>query len=1441
MNPGPASTHAGADHSDPVGVEERQLASTMSELENGSYGDDSDMTVAVPDDDSPFDLEKTLRLYVRRQAHAEIKSRELGVLFQDLQVVGVGMTSSYQSTFASMIDPRTLFEYVRKWRHPPLRNILSGFEGVVRPKEMLLVLGSPGSGCSTLLKTLANQRAEYHSIKGEVSYDSFAPKEIAKHFRGDVVYCPEDDVHFPTLTVDETLRFAISMRTPHARQDRISRDQYIRLMTDGSEAIFGLRHVKNTPVGDASIRGVSGGEKKRVSISEVLAGRALITSWDNSTRGLDSSTSLEFIRALRIYTDICRRAMIVSIYQAGEQLYNLFDKVCVIYEGRMVYFGPASRAREYFIEMGFQPSPRQTTADFVVAVTDPKARVARPGFEQSVPRTAAEFAARYVQSDTAKQNREDMDAYRAEFIGKSQPGFAFKQSAHAERARTMHKTSPYTVSLPMQIRAGLVRRVQILKGNYVMEVSQILIFAIMSTIVGTVFVNLSTATSAYFSRGGVLFFSLLFSLISAMAELPSLFTQRPIVARHHRSALYAPFVDALARSVVDMPILFLTMTVFSIILYFVVGLQRTPGQFFVFLLFIFVMSLTMKTMFRSMASIFRTPAPVQSVAGVILIVLVLFTGYTTPRNYIPGALRWISWLNPMYYGFEALMANEFRTLNGTCSLLIPEGPGYENVSPANQACSTVGSQPGQVRVDGNIFIALSYSYYYSHVWRNLGILLGFLVFFFAILFIASDLNTSVAGQSSGILFKRGSKTAFVEDPASPVDEEKGREHPSLPSAAPRSTKEVENIPMKDVFTWHHLNYVVPTHGDPKGKKLLDDVSGYVVPGKLTALMGESGAGKTTLLNALAKRTNIGVVTGDCLVNGHEVPADFQAQTGYVQQLDTHFALATVREALLFSAKLRQLSSVPEKEKEAYVDVVLRMCGLEAYADAIVGTLNVELRKRTTIGVELAAKPRLLLFLDEPTSGLDSQSAWAIMQFLRELADKGQAILCTIHQPSSELFTVFDRLLLLQTGGKTVYFGDLGENAETMLNYFQSSGARPCEHLENPAEYMLDVIGAGATAKSENDWHAIWKSSTLAERMQQELDALVTEGKGCEVVTTQFHSEFSTMWSQQAIELLRREAKRHWRDPIYLRSKVGLNVLGGLIIGFTFFKAKDSLQGTQNKIFASFLSTVISVPLAQQLQVKFVETRDVYEIRERASRTYSWTALLTAQFLAEVPLDIIAASLYFVCFYWDVGFLNDRAGYTYLVTSVVFPVFYVSLALFSAAMCPNSQLAGLLYTFLYAFVLVFNGILQPFRLLGWWKWMNHVSPLTYMVDGVVGQSVGRQELVCAPVEFVTVEPPQGATCAQYLQQFANFSGGYLNNPNATSACQFCPARTSDAYLAENFSFYYEHHWRDFGILVAYTAFNIGLIYALTYAIRIRRFNPLRPVLRPLFHLMRRKRD
>jgi len=283
-----------------------------------------------------------------------------------------------------------------------------------------------------------------------------------------------------------------------------------------------------------------------------------------------------------------------------------------------------------------------------------------------------------------------------------------------------------------------------------------------------------------------------------------------------------------------------------------------------------------------------------------------------------------------------------------------------------------------------------------------------------------------------------------------------------------------------------------------------------------------------------------------LVDGQPRDASFQRKTGYVTQQDLNLHTSTVREALQFSALLRQPARYSRQEKINYVNEVIKLVDLDDCADAVVGNLgeglNVEQRKRLTIGVELAARPELLLFLDEPTSGLDSQTSWAICDLMEKLTKNGQAILCTIHQPSTALFQRFDRLLLLAKGGRTVYFGEVGHDSSILLDYFARNGAPQFKRGTNPAEYMLDVVGATSNSKagSRIDWPSVWRESLEYQDVRRELDRLSRVGKVGSPASEEAVAEFALPLTTQLGQVTKRVFQQYWRTPSYLLSKFVLS-------------------------------------------------------------------------------------------------------------------------------------------------------------------------------------------------------------------------------------------------------------------------------------------------------------
>ncbi|EPS25362.1 ABC multidrug transporter C [Penicillium oxalicum] len=1362
-------------------------------------------------------------------------ARQAGVAFRNLSVHGYGSPTDYQKdVFNSVLQIGALARMATGTGKQKIQ-ILRDFAGVVKSGEMLVVLGRPGSGCSTFLKTLAgDMNGIYKDDQTYMNYQGISDKQMRNQFRGEAIYTAETDVHFPQLTVGDTLKFAALARAPRNRLPGVTRDQYAEHMRDVVMAMLGLSHTINTRVGNDFIRGVSGGERKRVSIAEVALCASPLQCWDNSTRGLDSANALEFCKTLGLMAKYSGTTCAVAIYQASQSAYDVFDKVTVLYEGRQIYFGRTTDAKEFFTNMGFECPERQTTADFLTSLTSPAERIVKPGFENLVPRTPDDFAAAWKNSQEYKALMREIEEFDQAYPLGGDSVQKFLDSRRAMQSKNQRVKSPYTISVWQQVKLCMNRGFQRLKGDASLTLSQLIGNFIMALIIGSVFFNLQDTTDSFYSRGALLFFAVLLNAFSSALEILTLYAQRPIVEKQARYAMYHPFAEAIASMLCDMPYKLLNAVTFNVTLYFMTNLRRTPGAFFTFLLFSIFTTLTMSMIFRTIAASSRTLAQALVPAAILILGLVIYTGFTIPPRNMLGWSRWMNYIDPIAYGFESLMVNEFHNRWFDClpRSMIPTGPGYMDVPADSRICSAKGARAGSSRVFGNDYLADSFQYYNKNKWRNLGIMIAFMIFFMITYLTATEYISESKSKGEVLLFRRGhapkrsADEGDVERSAVAASGEKTNEagKEEVSAAIQRQTA---------IFQWKDVCYDIKIKNEER--RILDHVDGWVKPGTCTALMGVSGAGKTTLLDVLATRVTMGVVTGEMLVDGRPRDQSFQRKTGYVQQQDLHLYTTTVREALRFSAILRQPANVSRQEKLDYVEEVIKLLGMEAYADAIVGVpgegLNVEQRKRLTIGVELAAKPQLLLFLDEPTSGLDSQTSWSILDLIDTLTKHGQAILCTIHQPSAMLFQRFDRLLFLARGGRTVYFGEIGEKSSTLASYFERNGAPKLPIDANPAEWMLEVIGAAPGSHTDIDWPAVWRESPERKAVQAHLDEMkeTLSQKPVEDSSTspENYKEFAAPFSVQLYECMVRVFSQYWRTPVYIYSKAALCILTALYIGFSFFQAQNSQQGLQNQMFSIFMLMTIFGNLVQQIMPHFVTQRSLYEVRERPSKTYSWQAFMTSNILVELPWNTLMAVFIFVCWYFPIGLyrnaeeagnLHEREGLMFLLIWS-FLLFTSTFAHMMIAGIDLAETGGNLANLLFSLCLVFCGVLAtPAQMPRFWIFMYRVSPFTYLVSAMLSTGVSGATVTCERVEYLHFDPPSGQTCLQYMEPYIKLAGGYLEKENATSDCSFCTIKSTDVFLASVTS-YYKDAWRNFGIMWVYIIVNIFLAVGIYWLARV----------------------
>ncbi|KAJ3541868.1 hypothetical protein NM208_g4402 [Fusarium decemcellulare] len=1335
----------------------------------------------------------------------------ISVAFSCLGVYAFGRKTDYQRTLTNFLAAQAsmFMERLKRKPHHAI-NILDGIDGLVQGGEMLLVLGNPGSGCTTLLKSLSGHTdgliVDDRSI---LNFQGVPSKQMFTAFRGKTTYQAEFDIHFPTLTMRETLEFASKARTRPERWDACS------LAVEDEARMLGLRQALDTYMGNALLPGLPSSSNAH---KEIMLGDGVFQCWDNSTRGLDSVNALDFVKAVRRRTSDRNSVAIVTLYQAGEDIYKLFDKVIVLHEGRQIYFGPTQDAKKYFTDMGFNSPPRCPTPEFLTSVTRPL--VLRPNIRDGVswvPRNALQFAKAWRSSPEYKALLSDIDGYNEKHPLENKSSVALTCEAlagHDERR------SAFILLTPKQIGLCIDRGFLRLRHNLPVLTSTIVGNLVISIILGSMFYSMKDDTSSFFGCGVLLFFTSLINTTLAAFESVALWDDRPVIEKHSRYRFYHPFTEAVASFLCDVPNKIVLTFAFNLPVYFLSNLRRTPGAFFTYYLFGFMCLLNGSVIYRSMGAMSRTLVGSQPPGAVLVALMTIYSGFVLPLRDMRPWLQWFSYINPVYYASRAVdlsaqilfhRAIGTRRTSSVQPLVLDLGKlQYLEMLTSRLSLGSIHSIFGGVYNDFTrctLFVLI-------HLFRNLGILMATLSVAACVYLLATEYISMLPPRPDVFLFQR----LHMPDVTEPQDLEGG-------AAVPRDNSEKFNTSSQktasDVscksrgahLVWSNLTYEIK---DGKEKKvILHDIDGW----------GSSGAGKTTLLNVLAERTTIGVVNGNISVDTRHQNIAFARKIGYAQQDDIHLETASVREVLLFSALLRQPSHYSKQEKIDFVDQVIDMLDMRIFQHAVVGRLNIEQKKRVTIGTELAARPELLLFLDEPTSGLDSDSAWSFCNLLKRLTSNGQAILCTIHQPSSPLLGLFDRLLLLDQG-QAIYFGSLGHEFRDVIHYFERHGARKCPSHENPAEWMMEITRDDATDNGMS-WGSIWKESMEHDLVRQECDdmeqRLSNTAVGESSQETQI-TEFATpFWDQLAI-VTKRAFEHDWRSPGYIYSK-SLTTFGTAFInGLSFWASGTTSQDIQNQVFSLFLLLTIFGTHVQLIMARLHDSRVLYENRERQSRTYSWAVFIISNVIVELASQTLISVICFVSWYYPLGLwrkalnqgeLHSRSGLVFLLIWSLLVLFQTFSQMLMTIM-PDVPTGINIGNVLFMLSLIFSGVLVPPNdLPRFWIFMYRATPLSYYVSAVMSTGLSGTDIECSSDDILRFDPPAGQSCGSYIEASGT---SRILNPNDESSCEVCMYTTADSLLSY-FGIYFEDRWWQWGVTIAYNVFNVVFIFLLYWLVKV----------------------
>ncbi|RLN97073.1 hypothetical protein BBJ28_00013635, partial [Nothophytophthora sp. Chile5] len=815
------------------------------------------------------------------------------------------------------------------------------------------------------------------------------------------------------------------------------------------------------------------------------------------------------------------------------------------------------------------------------------------------------------------------------------------------------------------------------------------------------------------------------------ANLGIFYDARGVFYKHRAANFYRTASYVLASSLSQIPLAVLESLIFGSLVYWLSGLVHDAGAFLLFELFLMLVILVLAGVFFLLAAVSPNLNIATPIGTVLVLLFVLFAGFIVSKSVIPGWLIWLYWLNPVAWTVRSIAVSQYRS--SKLDVCVYEGVDY---------CTAYGQTMGEYSL--GLFDVPT-----DEGWVVYGII--FLVASYAVLMLSSFF---------ALEYQRYERPEHIALPQEDVEDPESYNLLASPLAASHNASQVSAEVVLGVENFHHKMKVPPVsvafkdlwytvtvpggRGQPtQSLDLLKGITGYALPGSITALMGSTGAGKTTLMDVIAGRKTSGKIQGQILLNGFEASdLSIRRCTGYCEQNDIHSTASTFREALTFSAFMRQDADIPDSHKHDTVAECLELLGLEDIADQIIRGSSMEKMKRLTIGVEMAAQPSVF-FLDEPTSGLDARSAKVIMDGVRRVADSGRTVLCTIHQPSADVFRLFDSLLLLKRGGETVYFGDLGHEGISMVEYFESIASVPrITEGYNPATWMLEVIGAGVASQRQVATATVSDNSAALDPQQTSADdvnfvqcfnasanKMLLDDKLLEpgLFQPSEHLEPLNYSNKRAASnaiqlrfLLQRFFVTYWRTPSYNLTRFGIALFLGLIFGFVYLNPEyTTYQGINGGLGMVYLSTVFIalVSFGSGLHLIYEERAAFY--RERAAQTYNTVWYFVSFTLVEIPYVFTFALVFVVVYYPMVGFVGLEGAVFYWLNLALMILFQAYLAQLAAFTVPSVEVATVFGVLINSIGLMFMGFNPPgMQIPRGYQWIYDIVPHRYSFSVLV---------------------------------------------------------------------------------------------------------------------------